>query len=374
MQVFFRTDASLQIGSGHVMRCLTLADALKAKGADCHFMTRAHQGHLIETIRQRGFVTSPLPSSQTECNDTSHVGNPDRGELHHAAWLGCDWQTDATQSVALLSAATADWVVVDHYSLDARWEKAVKSYCYKLMVIDDLADRPHHCDVLVDQNLGHCPQDYATWVPSTCQVLAGPEYALLRPEFPALRDYSLKRRTDPQTQQLNQILITMGGVDFPNATSKVLEALKHCPLPEECCISVVMGANAPWLAEVHEIAAHMPWNTTVVCNINDMAQRMADSDLAIGAAGGSSWERCCLGLPTLMVVLAENQWSGARALDTSQAAKLIGKVDDIASSLPLAVTGLTTGTQLLDMSKAASKIATGRGVRNVLQAMDLLND
>lgn len=351
------------------MRCLTLADALKAKGADCHFMTRAHQGHLIETIRQRGFAASLLSSSRTESHNTTPVGNPGKAEFPHAAWLGCDWKTDAAQSVALLRAASADWVVVDHYALDSGWETAVKSYCHKLMVIDDLADRTHHCDVLVDQNLGHSVQDYFTLVPSTCRLLVGPEFALLRPEFQALRDYSLKRRADRKKQILSQILITMGGIDLPNATGKVLEGLRQCHLPAGCRITVVMGANAPWLDRVREIAAQMPWTTTVVCNVNDIGRRMANSDLAIGAAGGSSWERCCLGLPTLIVVLADNQWSSARALAGVQAAKLIGEVDDIAKQLPLALDALTAGTQLSAMSSAASHIGTGHGVYQVLEAM-----
>lgn len=321
MKIAFRTDASLQMGSGHVMRCLTLADALRAQGAQCHFISRAHPGNLIETIQQRGYKVNSLLAGElhtpTAINIDNHQVDNSGQALAHAAWLGCTWQTDAIDTATVLTRLQPDWMVVDHYALDQRWEKSVAPYHQKLMVIDDLADRAHDCDLLLDQNLGRQPEDYEGWVPVRCQVFTGPQYALLRPEFAALRAYSLHRR---QTSGLKNILITMGGVDQPNATGQTLQALKHCALPQDCHITVVMGLTAPWLEDVKALAAQMPWPTNVLVNITDMAQRMADSDLAIGAAGSTSWERCCLGLPTLMVVLAANQRDIASALDRAGAA------------------------------------------------------
>jgi len=379
MKVAFRTDASLQMGSGHVMRCLTLADSLTRKGAQCHFISRAHPGHLMEVIRQRGFKVNSLaaPEQQTKAATKKIATNVPNAppnqqpEPAHAAWLGSTWQTDATDTAALLASLKPDWLVVDHYALDQRWEEAVALYCKKLMVIDDLADRPHRCDLLLDQNLGRQSQDYAGLLPTHCQVLTSPHYALLRPEFAALRFYSLQRRQ--ALPALRQLLITMGGVDQPNATGLVLQALKTCALPADCNITVVMGLTAPWLENVRQLAAQMPWPTEVVVNINDMAQRMADSDLAIGAAGSTSWERCCLGLPTLMVVLAANQQSGAQAMETAQAARLIGTVNDIATQLTLAIAELTKSGGLSQMSLAASAITDGLGVEKVLHAMGVAN-
>jgi UDP-2,4-diacetamido-2,4,6-trideoxy-beta-L-altropyranose hydrolase len=241
----------------------------------------------------------------------------------------------------------------------------------KLLVIDDLADRPHRCDLLLDQNLGRQPQDYACLVPAQCKSLTGPQYTLLRPEFAALRPYSLQRRQLPTFKHL---LITMGSVDLPNATGQVLQALKFCALPHDCRVSVVMGLQAPWLQQVREQSQDMPWPTEVLVSITDMAQRMAESDLAIGAAGSTSWERCCLGLPTLMVVLADNQWPGARALQEAQAACLIGAVCDITAQLPLAFRALTQDQRLMHMSTAASTVTDGQGVDKVLQAIGVLND
>lgn len=363
MKIAFRVDASLQIGTGHVMRCLTLADALKAQGADCHFISREHPGHLLEVIDQRGYKVHRLAAP------VSHAKKAQ--EPAHAAWLGSTWQTDAADTAAILADLQPDWLVVDNYALDQRWEEALAPHYRQLLVIDDLADRAHNCDLLLDQNLGRQPAHYSQWVPAHCRVLTGPHYALLRPEFAALRAYSLQRR---QAQPaLRQLLITMGGVDQPNATGQVLQALKTCALPADCRITVVMGLTAPWLQNVQELAAQMLWQTDVVVNVSDMAQRMADSDLAIGAAGSTSWERCCLGLPTLLVVLADNQQASAQALEVAQAARLIGVVSDIAKQLPLAVLELVDSDSQNRMSLAASAITEGQGVEKILKAMGLLN-
>ena len=370
MKIAFRADASLLMGSGHVMRCLTLADALKAKGAECHFIGREHPGHLLEVILQRGFAVTALPVELPQPSTNTQDARGNVKEARHAPWLGCDWQTDAQQTRAILAILQPDWLVVDHYALDQRWEAALLPHYQKLLVIDDLADRHHHCDLLLDQNLGRQPQDYARLVPAQCKVLTGPQYALLRPEFAALRPYSLQRRQPPT---LKHLLITMGGVDQLNATSQVLQALKTCPLPADCRITVVMGLQAPWLQQVREQAQDMLWPTEVLVNITDMAQRMADSDLAIGAAGSTSWERCCLGLPTLIIVLAENQQPSAHALEASHAARLIGAMIDIATQLPLGVRELTDSACQMQMSHAASVITDGHGVEKILTAIGMFN-
>ncbi|MEX6502157.1 UDP-2,4-diacetamido-2,4,6-trideoxy-beta-L-altropyranose hydrolase [Pseudomonas zhanjiangensis] len=366
MRVVFRADASLQIGSGHVMRCLTLAEALRGRGAECHFICREHPGHLLEVIRQRGFAVSALPAGVSGYQPSAEQGEPLPA---HSAWLGCDWQTDARQTSEVLSTVQPDWLVLDHYALDLRWESAVKPHYRHLLVIDDLADRVHVCDLLLDQNLGREVHDYAGLVPEHCSVLAGPKYALLRPEFAALREYSLQRRQQPQ---LRNILITMGGVDQPNATGQVLEALKNCPLPDDCRISVIMGLQAPWLKQVKELAVTMPWPTEVLVNINDMAQRMVDCDLAIGAAGSTSWERCCLGVPTLMAVLADNQVEIGEALSRRGAAALIGNpVDNGFRTECIARLSeiLFDEDKLKELSRASAAVADGAGGRIITEYM-----
>lgn len=308
--ITFRVDASLTIGSGHVMRCLTLADALVQRGALCHFVCRDHAGHMLDAIRLRGYKATALRSSETKPAELE-------SSPRHAHWLGASWESDAIDTLAAIGDQHAQWLVVDHYALDQRWEQAVRQSSARLMVIDDLADRPHDCDLLLDQNLGRTIDSYSGLTPPTAHILAGAAHALLRPEFARLRDASLARRASPS---LDHLLVTMGGVDKDNATHRVLDALARCELPRSSRITVVMGPLNPWIEQVRTRASGMPRSTQVVVGTSQMAQLMVDSDLAIGAAGSTSWERCCLGLPTIQLVLADNQAAIAEALANEGAA------------------------------------------------------
>ena len=360
MKLTFRTDASLQIGTGHVMRCLTLADALAAKGAECHFICRMHEGNLIDFIRSKGHTAHALPVEAARQGSAA--------DLTHAPWLGATQAQDAEACVPILAAQHPDWLIVDHYALDAHWERALSPHYRKLMVIDDLADRPHACDLLLDQTFGRDEADYRPLVPAHCQLLCGSQYALLRPEFAALRPYSLQRRTQPA---LCELLITMGGVDKDNATGQVLQALRTCPLPADCRITVVMGATALWLDEVRKQAKDMPWPTRVLVGVSDMAQLIADSDLAIGAAGATSWERCCLGVPTIMLALAENQRTVAQGLERSGGAKLIWLHQSAMTQFKELLAPLINDpAQLLQMSACATSITDGSGANVVVRQME----
>lgn len=364
MRVIIRVDASMQIGTGHVMRCLTLADALATEGAECHFVCREHSGNMIEMIRLRGYGIHALSVQPPIAPVTEGTHR-----LVHANWLGATWQEDARQSRKVIEHLAPDWLVVDHYALEKRWEEAVLPNRCRLLAIDDLADREHVCDLLLDQNLGRNADDYDGLVPEHCTRLIGPHYALLRPEFARLRESSLARRATPQ---LRQLLITMGGIDKDNATGTILSALCGCPLPEDCRITVVMGGNAPWLEQVKDQAANMLWATEMAVNVGNMAERMCNADLAIGAAGGSAWERCCLGLPSLLVVLAANQQNVADAIVAEAAAILLGRVGDamLANKLVEQLDALCCGpTVLSDMADKAGAITQGNGVYEAVSSI-----
>ena len=367
MRIVFRVDASLQIGTGHVMRCLTLADGLQTLGAECLFICREHPGNLIDFIRGKGYITHVLPTAGSA---TTLLPAADEWPgVAHANWIATSQAQDATECAAILGGHRTDWLVVDHYALDARWECALKPYFDKLLVIDDLADRPHCCDLLVDQTFGRNVSDYQSLVSATCTLLCGSQYALLKPEFAALRAYSLERRRDGRVQHL---LITMGGVDKDNVTGRVLHALKASELPADCRITVVMGVTAPWLADVRLAAETMPWPTTVKVGIGNMAQLMADSDLAIGAAGATSWERCCLGLPTVLIVLAVNQSEVGRGLEQAGAARVLSDTHEIAADLPQQLNDLLgSSEQRAAMSRSAISIVDGSGVTSVLRELEL---
>lgn len=364
MKVAFRADASMQIGNGHVMRCLTLADGLRAAGGSCLFICRQHVGHLVNMIEARGYKVVVLSSPRGSKPNSERI---DCTELPiHANWLGTDWLSDAEQTrEALDGEHPIDWLVVDHYALDIRWEQALGGKYKHLMVIDDLADRSHDCNLLLDQNLGRKAGDYIPLVPKGSLILTGPQFAVLRPEFSRFRSISLSRRSTPQ---LRHIMISMGGVDKDNATGAILSTLSVDDLPADCRITVVMGENAPWLRSVQLRAECLPWKTEVVVSVRDIARLMTEADLAIGAAGSTSWERCCLGIPTIMVICAENQRAGALALSAAGAAVLIGDIVDIPSCLGESIR--EARLSLRELSLKSSQIVLGDGIKNVMKHME----
>lgn len=309
-RIVFRCDASQRIGSGHVMRCLTLAGHLRQQQAECLFVCREHPGHLLALIRARGFVALVLPAPTEQATAGAD------SSLAHADWLGVAQEQDAQECLATLQAAAMltapiDWLVVDHYALDHRWERLLRPHCRRLLVIDDLADRAHDCDLLLDQNLGRTPADYATQLPALAIRLIGPRYALLREEFAAWRSASLARH---RSQPPEHLLIALGGVDQDNLSGQLLAQLEHCALPATCRVTVVLGRNAPHLAALRRQASQLARPCQVLAGIDNMAEALASCDLALGAAGGSAWERVALGVPTLLLILADNQRDGAAAL------------------------------------------------------------
>jgi UDP-2,4-diacetamido-2,4,6-trideoxy-beta-L-altropyranose hydrolase len=324
--VAFRADASLQLGMGHVMRCLTLADELRRQGAACQFLCEQQPGNMMAQIVARGYP--------------AHA-------LHDGAEL-----------------ASVDVMVVDHYSIGEAWETAARSSCRYLVVLDDLADRTHDCDLLIDQNLGRSESHYQRLVPPRCRVLTGPSYALLRAEFATMRAYSLGRR---EPASLRRLFIFMGGVDRSNVTGKVLAALREGDLPAGAGIIVVLGPKAPWADLIRNEADRLPWHTAVQVNPQDMAQLMADSDLAIGAAGGAAWERCCLGLPALIIPIADNQLFGAKALAEAKAAYNLGGPDALSETLPQALAAVRKVDRLTEMGLCASRLVDGLGAARVCE-------
>lgn len=361
MQVAFRADASLQIGTGHVMRSLTLADALCARGAQSTFICRPHAGHLLDLVEQRGHRAIALAAT-----DDAFTAPADPS---HAKWLGTDWASDAEQTRQALGDQVVDWLVVDHYALDCHWEQALRPHTRRIMTIDDLADRPHDCDLLLDQNLGRQAKDYRGLLSRHTQTLIGPAYALLRPEFAQWREHSLQRRAQPQ---LKNLLITMGGVDQINATGQVLNALTHCELPADLRITVVMGPTAPCLAQVQAQAAAMPRPTQVLSGVSNMAQLMAESDFCIGAAGSTSWERCCLGLPTVQLVLAANQKDASSALTEMSAALSINFSTQLTTDLKHLINCIDP-QHMKALTNRSAAICNGRGPEAVITQLMTFN-
>ena len=290
MNIAFRVDASTQIGTGHFMRCLTLAEGLKQRGAHIRFVSRELPDHLRTMLSAKEMELALLS------NDA--VSSPMEA-LAHSHWLGASQAQDAQATVQALFDQSWDWLVVDHYALDAHWETALRGTVKQTMVIDDIADRQHDCDVLLDQNFYADMQTrYADKVPMHCQLLLGPRYALLRDEFRQLRE-----QVKPRTEPVKRVLIFFGGVDATNYTGRAIEALSGTGMALH--VDVVIGARHPCCEQIKAMCAQRGF----ICHVQTckMAELMAMADLAIGAGGSATWERCCLGLPTLAICVADNQ-------------------------------------------------------------------
>ena len=305
-KIAFRADAGVQIGHGHVMRCLTLADELAAHGARCTFMTRPQDGDLCAAIEDRGHFVYRLGT----CED-GYGDHPDPPA--HASWLGRSWRIDATECRALLEGIAPDWLVVDHYALDTEWQSVATPKNTKLMVIDDLADRPHQADILLDQNFGRDARAYCSLVPTDCRILVGPQYALLRPEFARHRPLALARREKMEPRQL---LVTMGGVDKENVTGQVLTALSKVPQIGALSVNVLLSQSAPWHDAVKQQASEIGLHVKILKSPTNIAEIMTQADFCIGSVGSTALERCALGLPTLQIPIASNQvFTAARMHD-----------------------------------------------------------
>ncbi len=356
--IVFRTDSSLTIGNGHVMRCLTLASMLRERGALCMFICRPFKGHLIEYIERQGFSAISLPNISTLSGDIGDAS--DSQSVEH--WLGTDFATDANDTINALS-ASVDLLVIDHYAIDKKWETVLRPRAKNLMVVDDLANRPHDCDILLDQNIGSKSANYDRLLPAGVCKLIGPRYALLRPQFLHLRDYSLSRR---QGAMSFRVLISLGGVDRDNVTQRVITALHECKFESTLELTIVMGPNAPWIEEVISEAKKCRHSTTVLSSVTDMASLMADSDLAIGAAGSTSWERCALGVPTLLLILAQNQLLVAKRLEEAGGAMVMPIGANFVSVLENFLTYMTSDSGARQkMINIASRICDGRGTMRV---------
>lgn len=313
MKVAIRVDASSLIGSGHLVRCLTLADEFRRVGADVRVVSRQCDVPLADPAYARGFSLIELPTVEHR----SDVGDGD-----YAEWLGVLQEQDAEQTIRSLGPEEVDVLVVDHYGLDATWESRLSDSCGSILAIDDLANREHAADVVVDQNLRpDGAAAYGTLVPKGCRVLSGPSYALIRDE------YVRARHPWHSGGRPCRALVTIGGVDDPELIRVILEGLIDLSDQLEAVDLVVaapnaIGAGLGVTAGVLPLRLHGPQP--------HLADLMAGADISVGAGGGTTWERLCVGLPSIVTSRAENQRRGTRELGA------LGAVIDLGGSASLA--------------------------------------
>ena len=327
----------------------------------CRFVCREHTGHLCGLIRDCGFEVVSLPEGTGQ-------ERLSRNTTAHGHWLGANWQTDAEQTIAATVGQRPDWMVVDHYALDHRWEEMLRPHCGRIMVIDDLADRQHDCDLLLDQNLvASYAVRYDGLVPAACTVLLGPTFALLQPEYATWHP-----RVPPRVGPVRRLLVYFGGADSANLTGLTIEALSRLR-EENLRVDVVMNPSSPHAAIVNRQAAEYPWIKTHA-SLPSLAELMVSADLAIGAGGATSWDRCCLGVPALGLSLADNQVPIAKELDRRGMVQLLGNSADVSvdSLVSLLENSLSNPAANEMRSRQCLGVVDGRGAARVASLL-LLN-
>lgn len=318
LRVAIRTDASARIGTGHLIRCLSLAQTLRSRGAQVDFLTRCADEQLLQRIRIHGFEVRKLQASMPEGSVL---------DSEYEQWLGVPWQTDADETSRLLENHPPDWLVIDHYGINAPWERQLRAGCRAVMVIDDLPQRRHHCDLLVDQNLQSEDTGPASRVENRdAEILLGPRFAMLADSFRKERE---ARTTTPFVKtaagRVPRLVIFFGGTDPANETAKALAALEMLPAGS-FEVDVVAGALNRNLDELESRCRNGGYRLHLSA---DMASLYACADLALGAPGVSTWERMCVGVPSLLVAVAENQERIGAALEQAGYVTYLGRSSDV---------------------------------------------
>lgn len=356
MRIALRTDASRRIGTGHLRRCLSLAQALRGEGAQVRFVCRDHD-EISRIAEEDGDAVAWLP----------HAGGytPRADDPSHAHWAECSWQDDADETVAALRDLRPDWVLVDHYAFDARWhERVATALSCRIAVIDDLADRPLACSLVIDQNLhpDHAAK-YAACLQTPARILGGPRYALLAPRYRTAARYRFRRR-------VQSIGIFMGGGDPKDFSSRVLIACRDTAgFTGE--IELVSSSRNPRFEQHRELAKRWP-NTRVLYDEPDLTGFFARHDLQIGSGGIATWERCVLGAPTLALQIASNQLAVLPELANAGAVEWLDREDASEQDIGVKVRALVAQPRRrLALVRATRGLVDGMGCARVAAALAL---
>jgi len=359
MRVVFRVDASAEIGAGHLMRCLSLANAFASYGHTCRFVCRHIPEYMIDKVSSSGHEIAILPKAASNEID----------ELLHASWLSCKQEFDAEATLHAISDIEVGWVIVDHYALDYRWESLLRPNTSHIMVIDDLADRNHNCDVLLDQNLYPKAFDgYSQRVPKHCKLMIGPKFAILRNEF---LEYRSKLRN--RSGVVQRIVIFFGGFDFLNYTTLAIQALIKLfamQTTKAIEVDVVIGSAHTHAVEISQLCDRYEFKLHT--QIENMAELLSNADLCIGAGGISTWERCSVGLPTIALCVADNQRSQLEnaAIQGLLYAPQLGE-DKLTSLCAHILSCLENPASLMHLTQNAMQMVDAKGIGRIVNRLGL---
>ena len=361
INIVIRCDASNKIGSGHIMRCRNLGRELKTYGARVIFVCRSGKGDLINLIEKEFEVISLSQKVQGPEGSNQLDLKLQQNEEEDAI--------ECASSIRRRQIGKIHWIIVDHYDLGKIWEKKIKekvdsSREIKLMAVDDLANREHHVNVLLDQNYyGQSTElRYESLVPESCTKLLGPRCTIMGSEYATLH------KLIPSRKNLRRIMIFFGGSDEANLTAKTLDILTKKEL-ENYAIDVVIGSGYQYKNQL-EYMREKRKSINIYCQIPSLAGIIARADLAIGAGGTTTWERICLKLPTVVIPCAYNQREHSRELNKIGAIELIetNARDQVFDELLISK---VTDQHIIERfnSSGFGELVDGRGCQNIVECM-----
>ena len=365
MLVAFRTDASIEQGTGHLMRCLVLANEFRDRGHNCVFITQPFLPPLISQIRNEGHKVILINPELKQSLGRQH-------KKQYLNWLGRSLDNDAIETYSKIVSLPTDVLIVDHYAIDYEWMKYFAELDVRKVVIDDLANRSHLCDMLIDQNYGRSTKDYEYLVPREATIMAGSKYAFIKDDFCKIRSNALYERPLRNAHRIN---ICMGGMDKDNSTQDVLGVIKNIQCLKSWNIDIILRSSSPHVRRVEAFAAKMQPQTSIHLDSKNIAELFSVADLAIGAGGVTLWERCCVGLPSLLLTIADNQLPAALAMSNTGAIEYVGDIRDLnwTKKLSSKLGKLVNDPHTLNrMSQAASAICDGLGLKNVCDRIECL--
>ncbi len=347
MRVIFRVDASEKIGNGHFYRCLSLAEGLIERGAETQFICKDLDRNLNDLLKDKSIPVLSLINTKkkSELNNESY-----------ADWLGISQKEDAEETICALQGSKPDYLIVDHYALDAKWEGQIKKHVKRLILIDDLAEKQHLCDIVINQGYFSAKEDYLKLIPENCQLLLGPDYVLLSAAY----KQALKKMVVRQGK-LEHLLIFFTAGDDNGETLKALKGLSQGFKFSH--VDVVVGKNNYDSDDIKNICIHQGWQFH--CQIDYMAELILEADLVIGSAGANSWERCVLGAPALVTIMADNQQANATALEKMNAIVCIGDYKSTSPETYRNALLKINNNKLQAMSSSAGKLIDTNGVDRI---------
>jgi len=290
MKIFIRVDASRVIGTGHLNRCLNLADALRLKGCQTLFAINNASLDLQKEITKRGHEIVSFGNDFSTITNTLILENIEQQLL------------DAKDCSKLLEKYQPDLLIVDHYNLDYNWERMLKPLTKSILVIDDLANRKHECSFLLDQTPVRTSRDYTNLVEFNTLLLIGPEYTILHPDFAIYRNKKIKNPVSSKN-----ILVGMGGLDSNNLIPKIVTFLEQKPELAQYEINVVISSMATQIRLLEKIIKSSSLRIHLNIEAQNFVQLLATSEFAICAGGLMSLELACLGVPAIILPLNEIQ-------------------------------------------------------------------